>query len=80
MALCARTGTEGFYVAVRGGIEDLSEPKIFSTQKAEKFIKDILHMEPRHLGLKLESYVISGLGWFHPSLIDVLKCEHCNFR
>ncbi|KAG2090930.1 hypothetical protein BD769DRAFT_1395678 [Suillus cothurnatus] len=52
---------EGFYIAVRGGIEDLSEPKVFFTQKAEKFIKDILHMEPWHLGLKLESYVISGL-------------------
>ncbi|KAG0695486.1 hypothetical protein DFH29DRAFT_880018 [Suillus ampliporus] len=61
MALCARTGTEGFYIAVRGGIEDLSEPKIFFTQKVEKFIEDILHMEPQHLALKLESYVISGL-------------------
>ncbi|KAG1887189.1 hypothetical protein F4604DRAFT_1489816, partial [Suillus subluteus] len=28
MALCARTSIEGFYVAVRGGIEDLSEPKV----------------------------------------------------
>ncbi|KAG1880937.1 hypothetical protein F4604DRAFT_1922561 [Suillus subluteus] len=61
MALCARTGVEGFYVAVRGGIEDLSEPKVFFTQKAEKFVKDILNVEPRHLGLKLESFIVSGL-------------------
>ncbi|KAG2746698.1 hypothetical protein P692DRAFT_201682774, partial [Suillus brevipes Sb2] len=30
MALHARTGMEGFYVAIRGGIEDLVEPKYFS--------------------------------------------------
>ncbi|KAG2069514.1 hypothetical protein BDR04DRAFT_1021225, partial [Suillus decipiens] len=70
------TGMEGFYIAVHGGIEDLSEPKVFFTQKVEKFIKDILHMEPWHLGLKLESYVISGLGLFVCSLINVLKCEY----
>ncbi|KAG1876976.1 hypothetical protein C8R48DRAFT_541444, partial [Suillus tomentosus] len=49
MALCARTGAEGFYVAVRGSVEDLSEPKIFFTQKAEKFVQDVLKVEPRHL-------------------------------
>ncbi|KAG1727099.1 hypothetical protein EDD22DRAFT_789375 [Suillus occidentalis] len=37
MALHARTGLEGFYVAVRGGIEDLAEPKIFFTEKSQKF-------------------------------------------
>jgi hypothetical protein len=62
MALCARTGVKGFYVAVRGSIEDLSEPKVFFTQKAEKFVKDILNVEPHHLGLKLESFIVSGLG------------------
>ncbi|KAG2135172.1 hypothetical protein DEU56DRAFT_738142 [Suillus clintonianus] len=61
MALCARTGTEGFYVGVRGNIEDLSEPKIFFTPKAEKFVKEVLHVEPRHLGLKLEAFVVTGL-------------------
>ncbi|KAG1772891.1 hypothetical protein EV702DRAFT_945352, partial [Suillus placidus] len=59
MALCARTGAEGFYVAVRGSIEDLSEPKIFFMQKAEKFVQDVLKVEPRHLGLKLESFVVN---------------------
>ncbi|KAG1745800.1 hypothetical protein EDD22DRAFT_973002 [Suillus occidentalis] len=61
MALCARTGAEGFYVAVCGSIKDLSEPKIFFTQKAEKFVQDVLKVEPRHLGLKLESFIVSGL-------------------
>lgn len=69
MALCARTGIEGFYVGVRGNIEDLSEPKIFFTQKAEKFVKEVLHVEPRHLGLKLEAFVVSGLGKFLNLLI-----------
>ncbi|KAG1837230.1 hypothetical protein DFJ58DRAFT_734500 [Suillus subalutaceus] len=61
MALCARTGTEGFYVAVHGSIEDLSEPKVFFTQKVENFVKEVLHVKPRHLGLKLEAFVVSGL-------------------
>ncbi|KAG1859689.1 hypothetical protein F4604DRAFT_1534689, partial [Suillus subluteus] len=73
--------TEGFYIAVHGGIKDLSEPKIFFTQKAEKFIKDILHMEPQHLGLKLESYIISGLGVTpnHQHPLNKLISECCNF-
>jgi hypothetical protein len=66
MALCARTGAEGFYVAVCGSIEDLSEPKIFFTQKAEKFVQDVLKVEPRHLGLKLKSFIVSGLSKFFP--------------
>ncbi|KAG1777513.1 hypothetical protein EV702DRAFT_1197119 [Suillus placidus] len=57
MALCARTGAEGFYVAVRSSIEDLSEPKIFFMQKAENFVQDVLKVEPRHLGLKLKSFI-----------------------
>ncbi|KAG1842556.1 hypothetical protein F4604DRAFT_1689895 [Suillus subluteus] len=36
MALCAQTGTEGFYVAVCGSIKDLSEPKVFF--KLEAFV------------------------------------------
>ncbi|KAG2758115.1 hypothetical protein P692DRAFT_20709924 [Suillus brevipes Sb2] len=58
---CARTGTEGFYVAVRSSIEDLSEPKLFFTEKAEKFVKEVLDVEPRHLSLKLKSYIVSRL-------------------
>ncbi|KAG1777874.1 hypothetical protein EV702DRAFT_1196674 [Suillus placidus] len=61
MALCAHTSTEGFYAAVRSSIEDLSEPKLFFTKKAEKFVKEVLDVEPHHLGLKLKSYIISGL-------------------
>jgi hypothetical protein len=68
MALHARTGTEGFYVAVHGGIKDLAEPKIFFTEKAQKFVQGVLGIEPQHLGLKLEAFVISKLGalfFFH---------------
>ncbi|KAG2067455.1 hypothetical protein BDR04DRAFT_974406, partial [Suillus decipiens] len=61
MALHARTGLEGFYVAVRSGIEDLAEPKIFFTEKSQKFVHDVLGIEPQHLGLKLEAFVISKL-------------------
>ncbi|KAH7904481.1 hypothetical protein BJ138DRAFT_1019106, partial [Hygrophoropsis aurantiaca] len=34
-SLCSRLGMEGFYIAVRGSIEDYSEPKIFFSEKAE---------------------------------------------
>ncbi|KAG1882373.1 hypothetical protein F4604DRAFT_1532498, partial [Suillus subluteus] len=61
MALHARTGMEGFYVAVRGGIEDLAEPKVFFTKKSQKFVQDVLGIEPQHLGLKLEAFIISKL-------------------
>ncbi|KAG0703206.1 hypothetical protein DFH29DRAFT_981989 [Suillus ampliporus] len=61
-ALHACTGLEGFYVAVRGRIEDLAELKIFFTEKSQKFVRDILGIEPQHLRLKLEAFVISKLG------------------
>ncbi|KAG2336049.1 hypothetical protein BDR05DRAFT_1006216 [Suillus weaverae] len=61
MALHARTGLEGFYVAVHGGIEDLAEPKIFFMEKSQKFVQDVLGVEPQHLGLKLEAFVVSKL-------------------
>ncbi|KAI6131152.1 hypothetical protein EDD16DRAFT_1515315 [Pisolithus croceorrhizus] len=60
-ALCAQTGLEGFYIAVRGTVEDLSEPKVFFTQKAENFVRTVLDIEPRRLALCLESWVVSGL-------------------
>lgn len=69
MALCAHTGTEGFYVAVCSSIQDLSEPKLFFTEKAEMFVKEVLDVEPCHLSLKLESYIVSGLRMFHHFLI-----------
>ncbi|KAI5985797.1 hypothetical protein EDD15DRAFT_2128617, partial [Pisolithus albus] len=57
--LCAQTGLEGFYIAVRGTVEDLSEPKVFFTEKAEKFVRNVLGIEPRHLALRLESWVVN---------------------
>ncbi|KAG1724126.1 hypothetical protein EDB19DRAFT_1834293 [Suillus lakei] len=66
-ALCSRLGIEGFYIAVRGGIEDLSGPKLFFSEKAEKFVCAVLDLEPRCLALKLEAFVISGLDSSIPS-------------
>jgi hypothetical protein len=60
-AISQRTGIEGFYVVVRGSTEDLNEPKMYFSSKAESFVKEVLHLEPHHLGLKLEAWVVSGL-------------------
>ncbi|KAG1893068.1 uncharacterized protein F5891DRAFT_986208 [Suillus fuscotomentosus] len=50
-----------FYIAVRGGIKDLSEPRFFFSGKAEKFVCAVLELEPRHLALKLKAFAIPGL-------------------
>jgi hypothetical protein len=60
-ATADRTGIEGFYIAVRGHIEQFHEPKVWFSTAAEKFVKDILDMEPKRLALQMESYVVSGL-------------------
>ncbi|KIM70178.1 hypothetical protein SCLCIDRAFT_101798, partial [Scleroderma citrinum Foug A] len=60
-SLCLSLGMEGFYIAVRGGVEDLSAPKIFFSLKGDKFVRSVLDLEPRHLALKFESFVVSGL-------------------
>ncbi|KAI6012870.1 hypothetical protein BKA83DRAFT_4063776 [Pisolithus microcarpus] len=60
-ALCMQTSLEGFYIAVQGTVEDLSEPKVFFTQKAENFVRAVLDIELHHLALHLESWVVSGL-------------------
>ncbi|KAI5988572.1 hypothetical protein EDD15DRAFT_2172349, partial [Pisolithus albus] len=39
-------------------------PKVFFTEKVEKFICNVLGIEPRHLALRLESWVISGIHCF----------------
>ena len=54
-------GIEGFYIAI-GGMEDLSAPKIFFSPKGEAFVHSVLDLEPCHLALKFESFVVSGLG------------------
>ncbi|KAG1866736.1 hypothetical protein F4604DRAFT_1682807 [Suillus subluteus] len=46
-AICSHLGVEGFYVAV--------------CEKAEKFVQTILDLEPQHLALKMEAFVVSGL-------------------
>ncbi|KIM61913.1 hypothetical protein SCLCIDRAFT_120782, partial [Scleroderma citrinum Foug A] len=61
IALSYRLGIEGFFIAVRGGVDDLSGPRLFFTNKAEKFACAVLDLEPRRLALKLEAFVITGL-------------------
>ncbi|KAI5985606.1 hypothetical protein EDD15DRAFT_2200512 [Pisolithus albus] len=58
--LNARTGMEGFYIGVRGDVEQYHETKIFCTAKAASFIKDVLDIEPKRLALKLESWVVGN--------------------
>jgi len=60
--LCSSLGIEGFYIAVRGGVEDLSPPKAFFSPKGDKFVRSVLDLEPRRLALRFESFVVSGLG------------------
>ncbi|KAF8447616.1 hypothetical protein L210DRAFT_3335128, partial [Boletus edulis BED1] len=60
-SLCVKTGIEGFYIAVRGSVDDLSPPKIFFSPKAERFVKAVLNVEPNQLALRLESWVISDM-------------------
>ncbi|KAG6379039.1 hypothetical protein JVT61DRAFT_11468 [Boletus reticuloceps] len=60
-SLCAKTSLKGFYVAVHGSVEDLSAPQMSFTTKAETFTKKVLDIEPHHLALKLESWVVSGI-------------------
>jgi hypothetical protein len=61
-ALMRRTGVQGFYVAVRGSVEEYHEPKVFFSEKALKFVKDVIGLEPKQLALKLEGWCVSGLG------------------
>ena len=58
----SRTGVEGFYVAVRGSVEDYHEPKLFFSDKALHFVKDVLEIEPQQLALKFEAWCVSWLG------------------
>ena len=56
------TGVEGFYVAVRGSVEDYHKPKLFFSDKALRFVKDVLEIEPQQLALKFEAWCVSRLG------------------
>ncbi|KAG1876358.1 hypothetical protein F4604DRAFT_1549845, partial [Suillus subluteus] len=55
--ITSRTGVEGFYIAVRGDVEHFHEAKIFYTPKAQSFIKEISHLDPKRFALKFESWV-----------------------
>lgn len=49
-------------MAVRGTVEDYHEPKLFFSEKALRFVKDVLEIEPQQLALKFEAWCVSGLG------------------
>ena len=46
-SLCTKTGMEDFFIAVQGTIEDHTEPKVFFTEKVEKFVCIVLNVEPQ---------------------------------
>ena len=43
-------------------MEDISGPRVFFMQKAEKFAQAVLDLELHHMALKLKVFVITGLG------------------
>ena len=47
---------------MRGSVEDYSEPKLFFSDKALWFVKEVLEIEPQQLALKFEAWCVSGLG------------------
>lgn len=57
-----RTSVEGFYIAVRSGVEDHHEPKVFLSSRVSQFFKEVLKITPEHLALQLESWIIADLG------------------
>src|SRR5882762_4315108 len=61
-SLCQHTGIQGFYVTMRGSIEDFNGPKVFFSDVTMKFIHDVLNIEPQLLALKLEAWSNTGLG------------------
>ena len=46
---------------MRGDVEHYHEPKTFFSPVANRFIQDVLNMDPKQLALKFEAYVVSGL-------------------
>jgi hypothetical protein len=59
--ISAQAGIEGFYFAVRQDVEHYHEPKIFTTEAGEKYLKEIFGMTPKEISLKFEAFVIGGL-------------------
>ena len=64
------TGIEGFYIVVRGSVEDYHKLKLFLSDKALHFVKDVLEIEPQHLALKFEVWCVSRLGKMSLSVLQ----------
>ncbi len=52
---------QGMFLAVRSGVDEIHEPKIFMTAGAESFVREVLGQEPRNLVLRLESWSVSNM-------------------
>ncbi|KIJ60265.1 hypothetical protein HYDPIDRAFT_76224, partial [Hydnomerulius pinastri MD-312] len=79
-SLNSRTAVEGFYIAVRSDVEHFHEAKIFCSPKAATFIKDVLKYEPKHLALKLESWVSAATTNQRLPLTKLVSLCHCNIQ
>ncbi|KAF8218841.1 hypothetical protein L208DRAFT_1346666, partial [Tricholoma matsutake] len=62
VAIVSCMGVEHFYIAIRGSVKDYNEPKLFFSDKALQFVKEVLEIDPQHLALKFEAWCVSGLG------------------
>ncbi|KAI0706518.1 hypothetical protein C8Q76DRAFT_800938 [Earliella scabrosa] len=60
-AITHRTGLQAMYFAVRSGIDQIHEPKVFLTAGADSFIREVLGQEPRALALRFEAWAVSKL-------------------
>jgi hypothetical protein len=49
-------------MAVRGSVEDYNEPKLFFSDKAFRFVNEVLDLDPQNIALKFEAWCVSGLG------------------
>lgn len=55
-------------MAVRGSIDDFSGPRTYFSNGAKSFFKNVLHLDPRFVGLQFESWITAGL--------DKRECLH----
>ncbi|KIJ11419.1 hypothetical protein PAXINDRAFT_157328 [Paxillus involutus ATCC 200175] len=82
VSLCSCLSVEGFYIAVRGSVEDHSPPKMFFSEKAERFVCSVLNLEPQCLALKLKSYIVSGLDSMESKhkIYDHIQMNYTNYK
>ncbi|KAF8589383.1 hypothetical protein K439DRAFT_1612817 [Ramaria rubella] len=60
-AIRERSGTEGFYMAVRSDVEQLHEPKKYFSTKALMFFQECLKLDPDCVLLQFEAWVVGNI-------------------